>query len=79
MDRTNAGFIDKWKVAGPALEEVLTEDLRRVDVPAAMESLSDAYESALLRHPRRCDSGLIHQQAWFAKGLAREKTPCCRQ
>ncbi|MCC6652132.1 MAG: hypothetical protein IT348_13350 [Candidatus Eisenbacteria bacterium] len=75
MDTSNAGFVQNWKIAGPILDLVLTDELREIDVPAAMDALSDAFESALLRHPRRLESGLVEQQAYFAKGLSREKAP----
>jgi hypothetical protein len=73
VDQSNAGFVKKWQIAGPALERFLNEELRNVNVPASMEILSDAYEAALRCAPRRVESGLVQQQALFRKGLAREK------
>lgn len=76
--RTNAGFVENWRIAGPLLEQVLDAELANIDVAAAMESLDDAYESAMLHHPPSLHSGLIEQQRCFMKGLAREKAAGCR-
>ncbi len=69
MDKSDAGFVCQWKKTGFALDAVLTEELKRVDVSRSMQILSDAYEHALRVSPRRTDSGLVEQQKHFRRGL----------
>jgi hypothetical protein len=54
-----------WKSAGPVLEQLRVEAIRRSDTAAAIEQLSDAFESALHHIPPALTSGLVEQQRLF--------------
>lgn len=66
-------FVERWRVAGPRLEEVRREELRNVDVAKVIESLNGAFE-ATLAGPIRTTSGLVEQQAIFSR-IVRKATP----
>ena len=59
-------FVERWRIAGARLEHLRREELRNVDVAAAIESLNGAFE-ATLAGPVRTTSGLVEQQAIFAR------------
>ena len=59
-------FVERWRIAGARLEHLRREELRNVDVAAAIESLDGAFE-ATLAGPERTTSGLVEQQAIFAR------------
>jgi len=56
-----------WQTAGPVLEKLRAEAIRNSDTAAAIEQLSDAFESALLHYPPAATSGLVEQQRIFAR------------
>jgi hypothetical protein len=56
-----------WLAASARMTELRRQELARVDVARVIEGLSDAYESALRLTPPRTTSGLVEQQALFAK------------
>jgi hypothetical protein len=60
-------WCQNWKEIGPVLEEMRAEDIRAADTVQAMEILDDAFESAVWLNPPRPSSGLIEQQAIFAR------------
>ncbi len=60
-------WIRGWEKAGAVMEQTRRHELDHVDVQHAIESLDDAFESALLHSPVRPASGLIELQAWFAR------------
>jgi len=49
------------------LERLRDEAIRNADTAAAIEQLSDAYESARLHWTPPAASGLVEQQRWFAR------------
>jgi hypothetical protein len=49
------------------LEELQAEAIRHSDTAAAIEQLSDAFESARRHWSPPATSGLVEQQRWFAK------------
>ena len=59
-------FVDAWRVASGRLEDLRRRDLRDVDVAARIEALNGPFEAALER-PARTSSGLVEQQAVFAR------------
>ncbi len=59
--------IRQWEESGKVMERLRREDLQNIDVQQVIESFDDAFESALLHTPARLTSGLVEQQAWFAK------------
>jgi hypothetical protein len=62
-----ADWVARWRRLGPVLERERIEDIRRstaAGIPAVIPTAD------LFRHlnvPLSPDSGLIEQQAWFAK------------
>jgi len=56
-----------WQTAGPILERLRVEAIRNSDTAAAIEQLSDAFESALHQYPPAATSGLVEQQRIFAR------------
>ncbi|HCO93162.1 MAG TPA: hypothetical protein DIU00_04290 [Phycisphaerales bacterium] len=56
-----------WQKAGSMLERLRAEAIRNSDTAAAIEQLSDAFESALLHYPPAATSGLVEQQQIFAR------------
>ena len=68
-------FVERWRIAGPRIEELRREELRNVEVAKVIESLSGAFE-ATLAGPVRTSSGLVEQQAIFSRiGHARPVSP----
>ena len=65
-DATLRAFVERWRIAGARLEHLRREELRDVDVAAAIESLDGAFE-ATLAGPVRTTSGMVEQQAIFAR------------
>ena len=60
-------WIRNWEAAQPVLERLRDEAIRNADTAAAIEQLSDAYESARLHWTPPAASGLVEQQRWFAR------------
>jgi hypothetical protein len=60
-------WIENWRAAGPVLENTRAEAIRRTDTAAAIEQLSDAFESARREWSAPATSGLVEQQRLFAR------------
>jgi len=60
-------WLDRWQTVGPVLERLRVEAIRNSDTAAAIEQLSDAFESALRHYPPAATSGLVEQQRLFAR------------
>ena len=59
-------FVNAWRIASARLEDLRREDLRNVNVADRIEALNGAFEATLARPPR-ASSGLVEQQAVFAR------------
>ena len=59
-------FADAWRNASVRLEDLRRRDLRNVNVSEQIEALNGAFEATLARPPRK-SSGLVEQQALFAR------------
>ena len=59
-------FVDAWRIASERLEEFRRRDLRDINVADRIEALNGAFEAALAGPPRT-SSGLVEQQAIFAR------------
>ena len=59
-------FVDAWRIASARLEDLRRRDLRNVNVADHIEALNGAFE-AMLARPPRTSSGLVEQQAIFAR------------
>jgi hypothetical protein len=67
MTRAEQAWIAAWRRAGPALERIRREELRRLDHRTVIASFDDAF-LAINRHPRPdTTSGLVEQQRLFAR------------
>ncbi len=60
-------WIKNWQELGPILEEVRAEEIRATDTVSAMEVLDGMFTHAVETVPVRESSGLIEQQAIFAR------------
>lgn len=60
-------WVEAWKKAGPALERIHEEEIRRTDTVQAVLALSGGMEGGLPVLPARSTSGLVEQQAFFRK------------
>lgn len=60
-------WIENWRAAGPVLESLRAEEIRNSDTAAAIEQLSDAFESARREWSAPATSGLVEQQRLFAR------------
>jgi hypothetical protein len=60
-------WVRNWEVAGPVLEGLRAEAIRRTDTATAIEQLSDAFESARRQCVPPATSGLVEQQRLFAR------------
>jgi hypothetical protein len=70
MDKSeeeNIRRLSGWQKASIVLERLRAEAIRNSDTAAAIEQLSDAFESALLHYPPPATSGLVEQQRIFAR------------
>ena len=65
-------WVQAWRKAGPVLEQLRRDELRRLDGSKAIALL---YGPADYRTPPRApkpSSGLIEQQRWFMKAARRD-------
>jgi hypothetical protein len=68
QERTQiARWVKAWQTAGPALDRVRRDEVRRADTTKAILLLTDAFEAALRRGVTKPVSGLVEQQALFQK------------
>ncbi len=59
-------WLETWKRAGPELERIRREEIRKTDTPTAVALLAGAFESArFMGLPQRPSSGLVEQQRLF--------------
>ena len=59
-------FVERWRLASAKFEELRRKDLRNVNVAEHIEAMNGAFEAALSTQTRTT-SGLVEQQAIFAK------------
>lgn len=60
-------WLAAWKLAAPELERQRRREVRATDTVQAMQLLDDAFESGVWLSPPRPTSGLVEQQAVFAR------------
>jgi hypothetical protein len=60
-------YVRAWAEAGAFLEQERRDRVRRVDTAQALEHLDALFDSALWLHRPADASGLVEQQAIFAK------------
>ena len=59
-------FVEAWQVAAARLEDLRREGLCNVEVADHIKALNGAFEATLAR-PAKSSSGLVEQQAIFAR------------
>lgn len=59
--------IAQWAAAAPVLQAVRDEDVRNSDTATGIRQLSGVATMTLRDQSPRRESGLVEQQAWFAK------------
>ena len=58
-------WIESWRVAGPELELMRREKIRKADTTRSILNLDDAFRSAILQQKLNDSSGLVEQQKMF--------------
>jgi hypothetical protein len=57
--------IAAWQRAGPELERMRRDDIRRADTAASIPTFDGLFENAVLNYPSKPTSGLVEQQRCF--------------
>jgi len=65
-------WVQAWKAAGPELERLRREELRRLHPQRAIAMLCGAADYHVPPRAARPTSGLVEQQRWFKKAAGRE-------
>jgi hypothetical protein len=60
-------WVRAWQAAGPELEAIRREEIRRLDTLSVLAGLEGAFQQALQQMPVRSSSGMVEMQDWFAK------------
>lgn len=60
-------WVQAWAEAGACMEQLRRDELRKTDTATALQRLAGAFESARHLGSPRSFSGLVAQQALFAK------------
>lgn len=63
-----ADWLARREQAFARIRELRVRELDRVDVAAVIDALEDAFQAAIRQLGPSTTSGLVEQQAWFAKG-----------
>ena len=66
-NKRTAGELPGWHRAAKVLENLRIEAIRHSDTAAAIEQLSDAFESARLHYPAATTTGVVDQQRLFSR------------
>ena len=64
-------WVRTWKQAGPKLERIRREELRRLDPRRAVALLCGEADYTVPPRTPRPTSGLVEQQHWFLKAAGR--------
>ena len=66
-------WVETWQQAGPRLERVRREELRRLDPQKAIALLCGEADYTIPPRAPRPTSGLVEQQRWFMKMASRRE------
>ena len=66
-------WVKTWQQAGPKLERVRREELRRLDPRRAIAPLCGEADYTVPPRAPRPTSGLVEQQRWFMKMASRRE------
>jgi hypothetical protein len=65
-------WVEAWREAGPVMERLRREELRRLDTYRAIAALCGPADYRSPPRAPRPYSGLVEQQRWFRKAAGRE-------
>ena len=65
-------WVKTWKEAGPALERLRREELRRLDTKRAIALLCGPADYTVPPRAPKPTSGLVEQQSWFKRAARRD-------
>ena len=65
-------WVRAWKEAGPELERLRREELRRIDPQRAIALLCGTADYTTPPRTPKPTSGLVEQQRWFMKAAGRD-------
>jgi hypothetical protein len=65
-------WIRTWETAGPELERLRHEELRRLDPQSSIELLYGPADYTVAPRAPKPTSGLVEQQRWFMKARRRD-------
>ena len=65
-------WVEAWKEAGPELERLRREELRRLDTARAIALLCGPADYTVPPRAPKPTSGLVEQQQWFMKAARRD-------
>ena len=57
--------VDAWRRAGPELERMRREEIRRADTARSIPAFDELFEGAVRDFPPKPTSGLVEQQRCF--------------
>jgi hypothetical protein len=60
-------WVDTWRQAGPELDAARRREIESADTPEAVRQLFGTGDDPIDIPPPPATSGLVEQQAWFAK------------
>ncbi len=66
-------WVKTWQEAGPRLERIRREELRRLDPQRAIALLCGEADYTVAPRAPRPTSGLVEQQRWFMKMASRRE------
>jgi len=65
-------WVQAWRDAGPALEEIRRRELRQLDAQRAISFLCGPADYRTAPRAPKPTSGLVEQQRWFMKARRRD-------
>jgi len=65
-------WVEAWREAGPILEQLRRDELRRIDGQRAIELLCGPADYRVAPRAPKPTSGLVEQQYWFMKAARRD-------
>jgi len=65
--------VAQWAAAAPVMQALRDEEVRQSDTEQGIRQLAGIASMTLRDQPPRTESGLVEQQAWFAKLRAHDR------
>jgi len=67
-------WVDTWRHAGPELDRIRRAEIESIDTREAVRQIFEDFDQSVLE-PAPPTSGLVEQQAWFARLRTARPTP----